>query len=114
MYSNDITQIRSGLVNYTGSLLKACKIKDNKASRQFVSAILIEEAINLMKEDNTDNYDLYISKPLIRGTLLVLNNRKELLSNLQQTSIIKEKIKEYDNSIKFLNDLIKNIKHTGE
>lgn len=104
MYSNDYKQIRNGLVNYVGSLLKACPFDGEKASRQFVAATLIEEAMNLMKDDNT--FDMYISKPLLRGNVVILENRKNTLKELPQTSNVKETIKTYENNIEFLNSLI--------
>ena len=107
MYSNDYKQIRNGLVNYVGSLLKACPFDGEKASRQFVAATLIEEAMALMKDDTA--FDMYVSKPLIRGNIIVLENRKNALKELPQTSNVKETIKLYEDNINFLNNLIKNI-----
>lgn len=104
MYSNDYKQIRNGLVNYVGSLLKACPFDGEKASRQFVAATLIEEAMILMKDDNT--FDMYVSKPLLRGNVVILENRKNALKELPQTSNVKETIKIYENNIEFLNSLI--------
>lgn len=107
IYSNDYKQIRNGLVNYVGSLLKACPFEGEKASRQYVAATLIEEAINLMKEEDT--FDMYISKPLVRGNIVFLKNRKNALEQLPKTTNVKETIKKYEDTIEFLDSLIKNI-----
>lgn len=107
MYSNDYKQIRNGLVNYVGSLLKACPFDGEKASRQYVAATLIEEALNLIKENDT--YDMYISKPLLRGNKIVLENRKNEILKLPQTQGTKNTIKLYEDNIKFLNSLIESI-----
>lgn len=72
MYSNDTTQIRAGMVNFIGALLNASKIPP-KGARQDVSAILIEEALNLAK-DETGIYDFYVLKPLLRANKYVFEN----------------------------------------
>lgn len=107
MYSNDYKQIRNGLVNYIGSLLKACPFEGEKASRQYVSATLIEEALELMKNDDT--YDMYIAKPLLRGNKVVLQNRRNEILKLPQTNGIKGTVKLYEDNIEFLNNLIESI-----
>ena len=107
MYSNDYKQIRNGLVNYIGSLLKACPFEGEKASRQYVAATLIEEALELMKNDDT--YDMYIAKPLLRGNKAVLQNRKNEILKLPQTNGIKGTVKLYEDNIEFLNNLIDSI-----
>lgn len=107
MYSNDYKQIRNGLVNYIGSLLKACPFEGEKASRQYVAATLIEEALELMKNDDT--YDMYIAKPLLRGNKAVLQSRKNEILKLPQTNGIKGTVKLYEDNIEFLNNLIDSI-----
>lgn len=107
MYSNDYKQIKNGLVNYVGSLLKACPFEGEKASRQYVAATLIEEALNLMKEDDT--YNMYVAKPLLRGNKIVLENRKNELLNLPQTASVKDTVKQYEDNINFIKSLVDNI-----
>lgn len=107
MYSNDYKQIRNGLVNYIGSLLKACPFDGEKAARQYVAATLIEEALDLMKNDET--YDMYVAKPLLRGNKIVLQNRRNEILKLPQTNGIKGTVKTYEESIEFLNNLIESI-----
>ena len=107
MYSNDYKQIRNGLVNYIGSLLKACPFEGEKAARQYVAATLIEEALDLMK--NEESYDMYIAKPLLRGNKIVLQNRKNEIAKLPQSNGIKATIKTYEDNLDFLNNLINSI-----
>ena len=110
MYSNDYNQIKNGLVNYTGSLLKACPFNGELASRQFVAATLIEEALNLIKNSDDLTYELYVAKPLLRANVIVLENRKNKLKELPQTTSVKETIKSYEDNIEFLNNIISRIK----
>lgn len=107
MYSNDYNQIRNGLNNYVGSLLMACPFEGMKASRQYVAATLIEEAMKLMKnEDNT--IELYVTKPLLRGTNVVLKDRVKALSALPK-NIATDKILKYNDCIDTINELINSI-----
>lgn len=107
MYSNDYKQIKNGLVNYVGSLLKACPFEGENASRQYVAATLIEEALNLMKEDET--YNMYVSKPLLRANKIILENRRNELLNLPQTINVKDTVKQYEDNINFIKNLVDNI-----
>lgn len=72
MYSNDTTQIRTGMVNFIGALLNASKLPP-KGIKQDVSAILIEESLKLAKDEN-GVYDLYVLKPLLRANKIVFEN----------------------------------------
>ena len=73
MYSNDTTQIRSGLVNYLGALIVASKYEP-QAARHDVAAMLVEEAIKLAKDEN-DNYDMFVLKPILKANAFILDNR---------------------------------------
>lgn len=79
MYSNDVTQIKQGLVNYIGAILNACPF-EGRAARQFTASILIEEALKLAKEEET--YDLYVLKPLIRACIILFENRMHEVEKL--------------------------------
>lgn len=108
IYSNDYGQIKNGLSNYVGSLLKACPFQGKNASRQHVAAALIEEALNLMKnEDNS--IELYVAKPLLRGTNIVLQSRIKEISALPKTESILKIVKDYEDSAGTINKLINNI-----
>lgn len=107
MYSNDYNQIRSGLTNYVGSLINACPYEGMKASRQYVAATLIEEAMKIIEGDS-NTLDLYVAKPLLRANVIVLNKRIAELEKLPQVEQVKIKINEYKNCISQLNELINN------
>lgn len=79
MYSNDSTQIRAGMVNFIGALLNASKLPP-KGAKQDVSAILIEEALKLSKDEN-GVYDLYVLKPLLRANKFIFENHIREIDN---------------------------------
>lgn len=108
MYSNDNTQIRNGLTNYIGSLLKAVPF-DGKASKQVVIAILIEEAFKLSLDENGE-MDMYCLKPILRQTKIIFEKRKLSLQEMPQIQSVKKQIDDYTSNIEMLNELIKNIK----
>lgn len=118
MYSNDTTQIRTGMVNFIGALLNASKIPP-RGARQDVSAILIEESLKLAKDEN-NVYDLYVLKPLLRANKLVFeshireidNDAKSLPKELREQLIQKRAMyKQIVDSMDYLlSALEKNIK----
>lgn len=107
LYSNDYNQIKVGLINYIGSMLNACPFDGMKASRQYVAATLIEEAINLMKNDD-NHFDMYVSKPLLRGTSLLFKDRDNVLSTLNMPKV-SEKREEYMKLYTYIDNLVKEI-----
>lgn len=109
MYSNDLTQIRQGLVSYIGSCVDASPY-EGRAARQTVSSILIEEAIHLSQEKKGEPFDLYVLKPLLRGTVHVLKQRVQELEKLPGSPEVKEKIKEYTATAESLLQLVALIK----
>lgn len=78
MYSNNIEQIRAGLVNYIGAMLTSSNLEDDRAKKHSVVAILLEEAMNLAKDEN-GNHDIYVCKPALRLTANIARERKKLL-----------------------------------
>lgn len=104
LYSNDLTQIRAGLVNYIGAMLQAVKYED-RAKKQVVSSILIEEAMTL-SQDTDGVFDLFVLKPMIRGTVLMLNQRVAELSKLPKNEQVTAQIAEYRNAISIFEKLI--------
>ena len=112
MEQNQLEQTRAGLVNFIGALISVSPFEEKNA-RHDVSAILIEEALKLSQEK--DSYDLFVLKPLLRGLLVVLNNRLEKYENtndkipenlLQQLQDTREK---YRNCIFVINQLLESI-----
>jgi len=118
MYSNDTTQIRAGMVNFIGALLNASKIPP-KGARQDVSAILIEEALKLAKDEN-NVYDFYVLKPLLRANKFIFENHirqidediKTLPKDIREQLILRrEMYKQVVDTMDFLlTSLEKNIK----
>lgn len=107
MYSNDYNQIKSGLTNYVGSLIKACPYEGMRASRQYVAATLIEEAMKIIEGDK-ETPDMYVAKPLLRANIILMKKRINELSKLPQVAQVKEKIEEYNKCITYLTDTVNN------
>lgn len=103
-YSNDMTQIKMGLVNYIGALLKSSKFEE-RAAKQQVASILIEEALKLSRDENDGPFDLYVLKPLLRATILLFKQRCNELSKLPSDKVA-EQIKSYKYTIEQLQKLV--------
>lgn len=104
-YSNDQTQIRAGMVNFIGSLLKTSNF-DGKVGRQNVNAILVEEILKLSTEEDGTK-ELYSLRPLFKGCA---NTLVSLCSKLQNDTSkeAKEKLEEYKSLLIALDGFIKN------
>ena len=81
MYTSDLTQIRQGLVNYIGAIIKSSGF-EGKAANQVAASILLEETLKLSQTDESGVFDLYILKPLFRANIAVLKQRIQELSSL--------------------------------
>lgn len=107
-YSNDQTQIRSGLVNYIGALVNSSPFED-RAARQNVASILTEEAIKIA-QDKDGIIDLYTIKPLLRGCSLIFRQRCSELGKLpQKDKHLEEIIMKYNNLAEIIDGLISEI-----
>ena len=106
MYSNDLIQIRAGLVNYIGAMVKASGF-EGKAASQIVAAALVEEALKLSQIENNE-FDTYVLKPLFRASILVLTQRCDQLAVLHSAEA-KNKVRQYREIIKAYEEIIKNI-----
>lgn len=109
MYSNDQTQIRAGLINYIGAMLQASKYDNEKAVKHSVVAILLEETAKLCK-DIDGEFDMFISKPVLRLTSGITKQRQSLLSVLPQTQEVSETLKAYKLVQTELDNILKNTK----
>lgn len=108
-YSNDYREIRNGFVNYIGAALNSVQSFEGQAARQYIVAMLIEEAINLSKDD--ENIDIYSIKPLLKGCKVVCENRiLELQEVAKYSKYVQEQLDNYKELIANLNNLIENIK----
>lgn len=109
MYSKDSTQIRQGLVNYIGALLSASHFEP-RAAKHDVAAMLVEETLGLSQEEVNAPYDLYVLKPLLRGTVATLEQRMNELAKLPRTQQVAGAIRDYGVTAQNLKDLIQKIK----
>ena len=109
MYSNDQTQIRAGLINYIGAMLQSSKFDNDKAIKHSVVAILLEEAAKLCK-DNNGEFDMFISKPILRLTSGITQQRQSLLSSLPKTKEVTEALTAYKLIHTELDNILKNTK----
>ena len=108
-YSNDQAQIRAGLVNYIGAMLKSSKFENEKATKHSVVAILLEEAMKLCKDDQ-GMYDVYVSKPALRLSSSIAKQRANLMSELPQTKEIASQLNDYRHINIALDKIIDNTK----
>jgi hypothetical protein len=106
MYSNDMTQIRTGLVNYIGAMAKATGF-EGKAANQIVAAALIEEALKLSQVDG-ETCDLYVIKPLLRANIFILKQRCAQLAVLRSMAAT-EKARQYREIIQAYEDMTKDL-----
>lgn len=106
-YSNEYPQIRAGFVNYIGSLISSSSLGDSEQTKHYVCSTLTEEILSLAK-DKDGIYDLYILKPLLRGIILIFNQRIKELESLNDIST-KETIANYKNIIITINKLVDKI-----
>lgn len=106
-YSNDPTQIRNGMVNFVGAMLNSMKNSD-RANKQTVASVMIEEALKLSQNEE-GMYDLYVLKPMLRGVMLVFNQRCIELKKLPKTSESLAQIQEYQSVIDTFDKLVKKL-----
>jgi hypothetical protein len=104
MYSNDQTQIRAGLVNYLGALLKSSNF-EGKAGKQEVVAIFIEEAMKLAQDENKI-LDMYVMKPMIKGMVFMLQQRIQELSKLPKNQQSESLMNDYKTVISTFEKLL--------
>lgn len=114
MYSNDMTQIRTGLVNYIGAMIKATGY-EGKAANQLVAAALIEEALKLSQIEDNSLCDLYVAKPILRANMFILKQRCVELSKLSSSLEAEAKIaiattiKRYEEIIQVYENMTKDL-----
>lgn len=108
MYSNDQIQIRQGLVSYIGAIIKSSPF-EGRAARHNAAAILTEEAMKLAQNQENDELDFYVLKPLIRGNIHLLKRRLQELSKLPATQEVRKTIYDYQEVIKVLEKLISSL-----
>lgn len=110
MYSNDPAQIRAGLMNYLGAYMNAIKTGGVKDAKQQVVAMLIESAIKIATDDETNLLDMYSIKPLLRGTKILYTQRVTELEKVKSTvPAAQASIKAYQDGVKFIDEMLNSI-----
>ena len=75
-----LQEVKTGLVQFMGAILADSQY-DSPVTKQLICAALLEEVLNMVKIE--DKYELYACKPVLRATLLILEQRKqEYLENI--------------------------------
>lgn len=106
LYSNDLTQIRAGLINYLGACVVASPF-EGRAARHGVVSIMMEESLKMSQGKEGDAFDLYILKPMLRATSLVMKQRKAELEKIPRNPEVIAKMAEYEQLAKQLDVFIK-------
>lgn len=110
MYSNDFTQIRTGLVNYIGAAAKSININNPKGQKQEIVRMLCEEALNLAKDESLD---MYIIKPFfqtMKNIMLIRIQEIEQYNDLRHKKAFQDMADQYRSAISFLDNLLESIK----
>lgn len=108
MYSKNFPDIKLGLVNYIGSSLDSIQLRTSENAKHIVIAMLIEEAINLSK-DNEGTINVKDIKPLFKGIDHVTQNRLANLSREFGPETAQVLGKDYINCANSLNKIIENM-----
>lgn len=106
-YSNDQTEIRAGLVNYIGAMINASPYDNPDVIKHNVIAILLEEAMNLAKDEN-GHFNMYACKPILRLTSGIAKQRHNLLSDISDSTNVKKQLSDYQQIVTILDEIIKN------
>jgi hypothetical protein len=110
-YSNDYTQITSGLVNYIGAMISA--LPDSVAGRgkaQLVVGDIMKQVVLLSQKDSDTEYDIYILKPVIRSLIYVFEREKERMS--ADLPFTKHAVQTYDTAIQSLQRVLDMMEET--
>jgi len=70
--TNEMLEVRQGLIQFIGAMMNRISFK-GADSRQVMCAILLEEALKLITVN--ERYELFSAKPILRGTIAILNQR---------------------------------------
>ena len=75
-YSNDLEQIRNGLINYIGAAQAAVPY-EGRAKNQIVASILTDEVLNVAKTEEGSHYcDPYVLVPMFKGVIGILKQQQ--------------------------------------
>lgn len=74
-YSNDLEQIRNGLVNYIGAAQAAVPY-EGRAKNQIVASILVDEVLSVARTEDGPYCDPYVLVPMFKGIIGVLKQQQ--------------------------------------
>lgn len=114
-----MAQIRQGLTQYCGSMLTHTGYSGAPA-RQIVASILVEEAMKLASDSGDDSVtdidEIYVAKPVLRATIIILQKRVAELIKLATSSVDDElqqklypQISNYNKTVKVIQNLIDSV-----
>ena len=107
-YSNDLATIRAGLVNYIGAMLSASEQEDDYIKKHKTVAILSEEMSKICK-DNSNDYEMYVCKPVLRLVSNIAKNRFKILDELGNANNIIDKKNIYKNIFENIDKIVESI-----
>lgn len=106
MYSNDLEQVRAGLINYIGVIQNIVPF-EGRAKNQIVASILVDETLSVARTDAKSPYcDPYILVPMFKGMIGVLKQQQFVLAQAPSQEN-KERIMKYQAMIEEFEYLIK-------
>lgn len=106
MYSDDLSQIRGGLVNYIGAMINASPYESDAAKKHSVVAIILEEALKLCQDSNGE-YEMFPIKPILRASSNILSSRAKILEQYNLANDVRVK---YENVSSNLDEIVSKIK----
>lgn len=105
-YSNDLEQLRNGLINYLGAIQAVIPFEGH-ARNQIVASILMDEILNTAKTRTDSPYcDPYVLVPLFKGIIGILKQQQLILSR-NPTQENKERMIRYQAMIEEFETLIR-------
>lgn len=112
MYSNDYTQIKSGLVNYLGACITSLPdTMSASAKSHFIVGELATQMLELSKKED-GSIDLFICKPLFRSVVYVLKQEIERMKD--DIPYTKPVIETYENVILVLTSIVERTEESND
>ena len=105
-YSNDIEQMRAGLINYIGAIQQVVPFEGH-AKNQIVASILMDEILDVARTEPKNPYcDPYILVPLFKGVIGVLKQQQVVLMK-NPVAANRERVIRYEAMIEEFEKLLK-------
>lgn len=114
MNQASLEAVKMGLMQYIGALLQASN-REGKDAAHVTLATLSEVWLECCKDKEGKSYDMFVGKPILRASSFLL---KEYINKLINDAggnegvlaCIGPKLKEYNNAVKVLDELVEQIK----